>query len=100
MTERKWAETKKYTVGTDPTVYTKEPSPCYICSLFSIYCVLINMVNYKEYECESCGYTVTTNSRGKDMVMMEEIYSYNKRTVPLLHTGSCGTAQVPVPMTR
>jgi hypothetical protein len=43
------------------------------------------MVNYKEYECESCGYTVTTNSRGKDMVMMEEIYSYNKRTVPLLH---------------
>ena len=42
------------------------------------------MVNYKEYECESCGYTVTTNSRGKDMVMMEEIYSYNKRTVPLL----------------
>jgi hypothetical protein len=45
------------------------------------------MVNYKEYECESCGYTVTTNSRGKDMVMMEEIYSYNKRTVPLLQLG-------------
>ena len=24
MTERKWAETKKYTVGTDPTVYMSD----------------------------------------------------------------------------
>lgn len=34
------------------------------------------MANYKEYRCEHCGYTVTANPRGHDMVMMGEIYSY------------------------
>ena len=34
------------------------------------------MANYKEYKCEGCGYRVAANPRGKDMVMMGEIYSY------------------------
>ena len=34
------------------------------------------MANYKEYKCEGCGYKVAANPKGKDMVMMGEIYSY------------------------
>lgn len=34
------------------------------------------MAAYKEYKCESCGYTVEANPRGHDYVMMGEIYSY------------------------
>ena len=34
------------------------------------------MAHYKEYKCEDCGYTVAANPKGKDMVMMGEIYSY------------------------
>ena len=34
------------------------------------------MASYKEYKCEGCGYTVNANPKGKDMVMMGEVYSY------------------------
>lgn len=34
------------------------------------------MARYIEYKCEGCGYIVAANPKGKDMVMMGEIYSY------------------------
>ena len=34
------------------------------------------MASYKEYECVGCGYTVAANPKGKDMVMMGEVYNY------------------------
>ena len=34
------------------------------------------MASYKEYKCEGCGYTVAANPKGKDMVMMGEVYNY------------------------
>ena len=37
---------------------------------------IILMASYKEYECEGCGYTVAANPKGKDMVMMGEVYNY------------------------
>ena len=33
------------------------------------------MASYKEYKCEGCGYTVTANPKGKDIVMMGEVYT-------------------------
>ena len=34
------------------------------------------MAKYYEYKCKDCGYTVNANPKGKDMVMMGDIYSY------------------------
>lgn len=34
------------------------------------------MASYKEYKCKGCGYTVAANPKGKDMVMMGEVYNY------------------------
>ena len=34
------------------------------------------MASYKEYKCESCGFTVAANPKGKDMVMMGEVHNY------------------------
>ena len=34
------------------------------------------MADYKQYKCEGCGYTVNANPKGKDMVMMGEVYNY------------------------
>ncbi len=34
------------------------------------------MAEYKEYQCESCGYTVEANPKGHDFVMRGEIYTY------------------------
>ena len=34
------------------------------------------MAEYKEYKCESCGYTVAANPKGHDVVMMGEVHSY------------------------
>ena len=34
------------------------------------------MASYKEYKCEGCGYTVNANPKGKDIVMMGEVYNY------------------------
>jgi len=34
------------------------------------------MATYYEYKCKGCGYTVNANPKGKDLVMMGEIYSY------------------------
>lgn len=35
------------------------------------------MARYYEYKCKSCGYTAYANPKGKDMVMMGELYSYH-----------------------
>ena len=35
------------------------------------------MATYFEYKCKGCGYTAYANPKGKDMVMMGEIYSYH-----------------------
>ena len=35
------------------------------------------MATYYEYKCKGCGYTVHANPKGKDMVMMGELYSYH-----------------------
>lgn len=34
------------------------------------------MATFFEYKCKGCGYTVNANPKGKDMVMMGEIYNY------------------------
>ena len=35
------------------------------------------MATYYEYKCKGCGYTAYANPKGKDMVMMGELYSYH-----------------------
>ena len=34
------------------------------------------MATYKQYKCESCGYTVEANPTGHDVIMMGEVDSY------------------------
>ena len=34
------------------------------------------MAEYKQYKCDSCGYTVAANPKGHDVTMMGEVYSY------------------------
>lgn len=35
------------------------------------------MATYFEYKCKGCGHTVNANPKGKDIVMMGEIFSYH-----------------------
>ena len=53
------------------------------------------MATYYEYKCKGCGYTVNSNPKGKDMVMMGELYSYHCKDCNEIVDVSCAHGEKP-----
>ena len=53
------------------------------------------MATYYEYKCKGCGYTVNANPKGKDMVMMGELYSYHCKDCNEIVDVSCAHGEKP-----
>ncbi len=57
------------------------------------------MATYYEYKCKGCGYTVYANPKGKDMIMMGEIYSYHCKDCNEIVSVSCAHGEKPEKVT-